>query len=559
MKIKPLNLTRKQSILKSLRNTYFLNPEGSNTFEAKTLIDTALQSAVSNQGNKPTYLLNIGIPSISSTIEDSKIPHEFEKNPKKTLKYLHQYLQGSVRAGDPYMVKNLIPTASLPALAAYFAASTYMGNGVTGEDAGQTLLAEIACASAISKLAGIDPHKSAGVFTFGGTGTNLYAIKMGLFKAFPNHMQEGLNGNVVVVESKPAHYCHKTAAMWLGIGGDNSVQISSHLDQTTNLKDLETKCRLALKSGKKIATINALGGTTSNLGIDNIKSVYLIREKLVKEFKLSYKPHIHVDAVLGWAYLVFVHYDFINNPLGFSDNAIIQLKNVVKRIKTLRYADSFGVDFHKTGYVAYNSSMIIVKNKQDLMNLQRDVDIMTPLFHDKEAYNPGKFTLETSRSAANILSTWIALQTFGIEGYQVLLGNAVENGIIFRTSIENAKNSGLYVANQIQYGPDVFIRCYPPGINPSTEYKAELYDDTMLKRNSLYTSAFASYIFKNISKQKESFAISKSSAALYTNTGSPMVALRIYPLSPYITQKTARELVKRLITIKNKFDSEYSQ
>lgn len=548
-----------RDILKKLREEYFLDPEGRNKKIANNFVNIALESVISKQGTSPTYPINVGIPSITQIIDTSEIPQKFEKNPKKMLKKLNEYIQGTVKSGDPYMVKNLIPTASLPSLAAYFAVSPYMGNAVSGEDAAQTLLAEIACSSAIAKLANLNPHKSAGVFTFGGTGTNLYAIKMGLCKAFPEHTREGLRGNAVVIESRPAHYCHKTAAIWLGIGQDNSIQVASHTDQTTDITDLERKCREALRNGKKIACINALGGTTSNLGIDNIKSIYNIREKLVKEFKLSYKPHIHADAVLGWVYLTFLNYDFSKNPMGLSKKAQIRIRKVIQRIRTLRYADSFGVDFHKTGFVAYNSSMIIVKDKQDLMNLQRDVSMMTPLFHDNEAYNPGKFTLETSRSAANILATWIALQTFGIEGYQVLLGNAIEMGVAFREAIESEKYSGLYIANQIQYGPDVFIRCYPPNIDSAWEYKKELEDDVLLRKNSEYTSKFTSYIFKNIQQRKDSFAVSKSSAAIYTKTGSPMAALRIYPLSPYITSKTAKELISRMIKIKKEFDKQYSK
>ncbi len=547
------------TILQKLRQEYFLDPEGKNKKLASKFVTIALDSVLSHQGNTPIYPLNRGIPSISQIIKQAKVPQKLQKNPEKILGLLYSYIQGSVKSGNPYMVKNLIPTASLPALATYFAVSPYMANAVSGEDAAQTLLAEIACASAIARLAGLDPVNSAGVFTFGGTGTIFYAIKMGLYKAFPKHAYEGLKGNAVVIESKPAHYSHKTAAIWLGIGQDNSIQVSSHIDQTTDLIDLENKCRDILKTGKKIVYIDALGGTTSNLGIDNIKAIFSIREKLVKEFNLSYKPHIHVDSVLGWAYLVFLRYDFHKNPLGFSEKALGQIKKIVQKIRTIRYADSFGVDFHKTGFVAYNSSMIIVKNKQDLMNLQRDVDIMTPLFHDNEAYNPGKFTLETSRSAANILATWIALQTFGIEGYQVLLGNAIEMGIVFRETIEEAKDNGLYIANQIQYGHDVFVRCYPLGSDVAKEYKKELIDDTLLKKYTAYTSKFASYIFKNMANRDKGFAISKSSAAIYTKTGASMAALRIYPLSPYITPSTAKELIRRLITMKQEFDSQYSE
>jgi Glutamate decarboxylase and related PLP-dependent proteins len=224
------------------------------------------------------------------------------------------------------MVKNVTPAPAFIHLATNLAVSLYMSNGVSGEYSGEILNAEIACAGAISKLAGLDPEKSAGVFTFGGTGTNLYALKIGLCKALPEHRAEGPNGKAVIIGSRSAHYCNQIGANWLGIGENNYVQVDSNLDQTTKLDQLEEKCREAIKGGKRIACISAVAGTTSNMGIDDIEAIFEMRERLVGEFNLPYKPHIHADAVLGWAYLNFIDYDFDRNPLGFGDRAIERLK-----------------------------------------------------------------------------------------------------------------------------------------------------------------------------------------------------------------------------------------
>jgi len=546
-----------EKILNNLRDKYFLKPDGSNLSVVIQSVQLALQSLIKKQGKGPIYPISKGIPRISEVVTNSKIPLKMNKTPSSVLKNLSSMVQGSIKAGNPLMVKNLIPVPSIPALASYLAVSTYMPNGVSGEDSGQILLAEIACTSALSKLAGIDANNSAGVFTFGGTATNLYAMKIGLSKVFPNHGLEGLKGNVVVIESAPAHYSHKTGANWLGIGQNNCIRISSNPDQTTKLDELEKICHKVIAEGKLIACINAVGGTTSNLGIDDVKKIYEIRERLVETFHLSYRPHIHMDSVLGWAFLNFINYDFKKNPLNFSGRAITQIKKIVNKIKTIKYADSFGVDFHKTGYVAYVSSMVIIKDKMDLMRLQRDINTMTPLFQDDEVYSPGKFTMETSRSSANILATWIALQTFGQEGYQALLGHAIEMGIVFRDGIEKNYRAGLYIANQEQFGPDIFVRCYRYGLDPQITYEIEMKNDNVLKENTKITNAFALWLHKNKSAGNRGFAISKSSAAIYTHTGAPMAALRIYPLSPYITVDSANKLIKYLVKAKMEFDTFY--
>ena len=141
---------------------------------------------------------------------------------------------------------------------------------------------------------------------------------------------EGVREDVVVIESAPSHYSHKTAADWLGIGQGNLLKVSSHPDQTTNLEELEEKTRNALKSGKKIACIIAVGGTTSNMGIDDIQNIHDMRERLAEEFNLPYKPHIHVDSVLGWAFLNFRSYNFKENSLQFNPKTLSQLKKILE-------------------------------------------------------------------------------------------------------------------------------------------------------------------------------------------------------------------------------------
>lgn len=536
--------------LEILRKRYFLSPDGENANHATNLVEVAVNAIVSSQGEAPTYPVVTALPSISQVIETAEVPARIVSDPEAYLRRLPFFIQGAVRGGHPFMVKNIIPTASLPALAAYYAVSSLMANGVTGEDAAQILMAEPACASALSKLAGFDHTRSGGVFTFGGTGTNLYAIKIGLSKALPGHHMTGVREDAVVIESAPSHYSHRTAADWLGIGQNNLERVSSNRDQTTNLEELEEKMRSVIESGRKIACIVAVGGTTSNMGIDDVKRINEIRERLGMEYKLSYSPHLHADSVLGWAYLNFRIYDFAANPLGFKPEILQQIRKIVDRVETYRYADSFGVDFHKTGYVAYTSSMLIVKDRQDLMRLQRDRSTMTPLFHDDQAYNPGQFTLETSRSAANMLASWIALQTFGQEGYQALLGHNLEMGAIFRDGIKNNVDKGLYLANQEYFGSDVFVRCYPSGVDPQAEYEIEMKNDRALQRNNEYTSRF----FKWLSRNEQGF-VSKTTAAIYTDTGASMVALRIYPLSPYITEKTAKQLINGLAKAKMQYNA----
>lgn len=148
------------------------------------------------------------------------------------------------------------------------------------------------------------------------------------------------------------------------------------------------------------------------------------------------------------------------------------------------------------------------------------------------------------------------MQTYGQEGYQSLLGHAIEMGVIAREQVEQHANEGLYIANQENFGPDVFVRCYPPHVDPKSTYENEMVDYKILKENNEYVTKFFKWLNKYLEGSNQPFAVSKSSAAIYTYTGHAMDALRIYPLSPYITEKTVKELVDRLVEAKVQFDQE---
>jgi glutamate/tyrosine decarboxylase-like PLP-dependent enzyme len=520
------------------------------------MLVAALDEIIKSQGEGPLYRIKKR-DSIEDIIRTAFIPQKAIQTPAQIFKKLPLYMRGCVKPSHPYMVKNILPLPNFLYLSVLNSVSLYMPNAVSGEDAAAVLDAEIYCAAAISKLASINVDRSAGIFTFGGTGTNLYAAKIGLSKALPNHRYEGVKNDAVIIDSRPGHYCHLTSLNWLGIGEKNHVVIKSNIDQTMNMNDFEKKIENVLKKSIKIACIICSGGTTSNLAIDDVYKIQKIRNKLVKKYKLDYTPHIHCDSVVGWVYLNFCGYDFKKNELGFSNNVLNKIKLNYDKISKIKYADSFGVDFHKTGYTPYISSMVIFKNKKDFDYIVHDKKNTTPLFHDDEVYNPGKFTLETSRSAANILATWLTLKGMGKEAFQLIMGHNLEMTEIIRDELEKNIDKGLYIANQKSFGNDVFVRCYRERTGVGNIFKRELSNDEILRQNNEYFNSFSNWLLEKVSTREDGIALSKSSAAFYSHTGAPVPALRIYSLNPYFEEKNAKELIDKLVYFKNLFDNKY--
>ena len=157
---------------------------------------------------------------------------------------------------------------------------------------------------------------------------------------------------------------------------------------------LEAAAREALTNGKKIAAIIATLGTTDAFGLDDLAAIAALRDTLVDEFQLDYRPHIHADAVIGWAWSVFNTYPLEENPLGFRPRTVRALAGACRRIRHLPLADSIGIDFHKTGFTPYISSLVLVKNRADLDLVKRHPEQMPYLYHFGEHRPPACIPLK---------------------------------------------------------------------------------------------------------------------------------------------------------------------
>ena len=134
--------------------------------------------------------------------------------------------------------------------------------------------------------------------------------------------------------------------------------------------------------------IIATMGSTDAFGIDNLEAIVAMRDRLVDEFKLPYKPHVHVDAVIGWAWSVFNDYCYDENVLEFRGRTVRALAAAQRKIRHLHLADSMGIDYHKTGYAPYVSSAVLFKDTNDLFSLRRSKSTMPYLYTSGE-YHPG--------------------------------------------------------------------------------------------------------------------------------------------------------------------------
>lgn len=452
------------------------------------------------------------------------------------------YLSGMFIWGHPRSQVNVVPSPTIPSIIGGLLPSIYNPNLVSEESSRRIAVAEVETAAMAAALVGFDAQCAGGAFTFGGTGTTLYGVKIGLEKACPGSMRHGVRTPARIVCSERAHYACRTVAGWLGLGFDALVDVATDRNNGLRVCLLETQCRELLKAGERIAAIVATMGTTDAFGLDDLKAIVEIRNSLVDEFSLDYVPHIHADAVIGWAWSVFNDYDFDTNPLGFRNRTLRALAGTRRHIEHLRLADSLGIDFHKTGFTPYVSSLFLAREQRDLSLIARSPDSMPYLFHDGE-YHPGRFTLETTRSGSGPMAALANLRLFGKNGLRALLGHLVSMAEALREHLE--AHAATHVLNGGNFGPVTLFRVYPDGVDTFSFPEREQTDPSC-REKLLEHNAYNRRIFELIQAEAlegRGVVISLTDCYRETAYGEPIVALKSYFMSPFSEEQFVQDVM----------------
>ena len=464
---------------------------------------------------------------------------------------LVSYLRGMTIFGHPRTQQNVIPPPTIPSLIGVLIASLYNPNIAWDEYSRLVALAEVETVGMLTQMVGYNSEQASGVFTFGGTGTTLYGVKMGLEKACPGTLENGTSEDALVFVSDAGHYCATNITGWLGIGTNNLVTIPTTDENEMDLGQLEDAVREALTNGKKIAAIIATLGTTDAFGLDDLESIVTLRDTLVDEFQLDYRPHIHADAVIGWAWSVFNDYNFEENPLGFRPRTIRALAGACRRIRYLSLADSIGIDFHKTGFAPYVSSLVLVKDEADLGLVKRQPEQMPYLYHFGD-HRPGMFTLETSRGGTGVLAALANLRLFGQEGLRVILGHIVEMTQLLREHLEG--HEGITVLNRENFGTVSLFRAYPVGVD-TFSIKREEFEDPANRESLITHNAYNQEIFQYVHSEAmegRGVVISTTDCYRHTTYGEPIVALKSYILSPFVDETDVETVVAKVLEAREK-------
>ncbi|WP_375567063.1 pyridoxal phosphate-dependent decarboxylase family protein [Bacillus pumilus] len=390
--------------------------------------------------------------------ETSQIPvngQQAELVNEELLKLLHNHPYHT-----KYFFTNILPMASTPGILGMLTAMLVNGNNLWDVYGPAGAEAEVRVVSMMSKLIGYDPSVSGGYTTWGGQGAIFSGLRLAIAKVAPESLRKGVPQNLYAFCSDAAHYSLFKSMEATGLGTDNLIRIKTNKDHSMDMEDLRCQMERVAQNGGIPVYIVATTGTTDAIAIDDVKGVRETAEAIAEEYGLQV-PHIHADSALGGFFAFFNEYDVAENPLQFSDGVLRMLKEIKAKFQHLSLADTMCFDFQKLGQTPYTSSLFLVKNAADLKRLDLEEQETPYVGHRGYGEYHTGYTLECSRMGSSI-SMLSVLLTFGIEGYQRLLGQFLEVNLAFREALSQ-EIPQAEVVNDDNVGMATLFRIYLDG------------------------------------------------------------------------------------------------
>ncbi|WIX85826.1 pyridoxal-dependent decarboxylase [Amycolatopsis sp. DG1A-15b] len=363
--------------------------------------------------------------------------------------------EGSFRPHSPDLLFNLMPSPLIDAVALAALTMQVNPNAIWDLMSGKFGLLEERCLRQLAALVGWQGDVG-GIFTSGGKSTLLYAVKHGLRQTQVDSASAGISGHCRVLVSPYGHYSLESVCNWLGLGRSACRRVAADERGALDPEALEAELRQAFDDGVIVPAIVVSGGSLIDTCVDDVAEVRRVIDRVVRDFALPYVPHLHADTVVTWPWLT----------VRASDPALAELSEDARRrvlelsagLRAVSHADSFGVDFHKTGLAAYTSSCYVSRRMSSLRRLELDdegPDLPLRRQGDRPVY---QWSLDNSRSCAGIVMADFVLGRLGRAGLSEYVCRLAAVSDRFRTQLDGPYRSLGTVVNRTSLGLDIVLR-----------------------------------------------------------------------------------------------------
>lgn len=283
---------------------------------------------------------------------------------------------------------------------------------------GPQVLLERACINRLASKVGFNPGD--GIFTPGGSLSNLAAIIIARNEAFEGSRDTGLGGQrPTLYTSAECHYSVRKGAGMAGIGRDNVrfVPVDEHARMDADaLRQMILEDRAI---GASPVMINATAGTTVQGAFDPIEAIADVAREL--------GVWLHVDAAWG--------------------GAVLLCESKRHLMKGVERADSITWDAHKLMGAPLTSAVL----------LTREVGVCKKHFDEAASYlyqeddddlNPGRSSLQCGRRN-DAMKLWAAWKRRGDAGYDAMVRQYY--GLAEYTAERVSEDPGMVLSHDPQY------------------------------------------------------------------------------------------------------------
>lgn len=220
---------------------------------------------------------------------------EHGESHKQLLQRVRDVARYSVKTCHPRFFNQLFAGVDYHALTGRLLTETLNTSQYTYEVAPVFVLMEEEVLCKLRSLVGWS--EGDGIFCPGGSMSNMYAMNVARYWAFPQVKTQGLwaTPRMAIFTSQQGHYSMKKAAAFLGIGTDNVFIVQVDESGSMRPEDLEAKIVQAKSQDAVPFFVNATAGTTVQGAFDPLNRIADISERN--------GMWMHVDAAWGGSVL----------------------------------------------------------------------------------------------------------------------------------------------------------------------------------------------------------------------------------------------------------------
>jgi len=337
------------------------------------------------------------------------------------------YLNDAVYFHDTKYAAHLNCPVVIPAVVAEnFVTSINTSMDTFDQSAGATLI-ERKLVNFTAELIGYDPVQADGIFTSGGTQSNLQAMLIARNTAtakLQGSLPERL-ANLRIYCSEDAHFSIRNAAMLLGLGYDAAVAIPTDAQHRMDAHALRTRIVEDVQGGLVPMAISATSGTTDFGAIDPLPEL----RQIANEFDAWF----HVDAAYGCGLLLSERHRH--------------------RLDGIEQADSVTVDYHKSFFQPIGSSALLVKSASSFESIAHYAEYLNPAAEAAATPNQVSKSLQTTRRF-DALKLWVTLRSLGAARLGAMFDQVI--ALAEDAQQEVAMRSQLHLVTDVQLSTLVF-------------------------------------------------------------------------------------------------------